>query len=93
MVLVLVAAVAAAFRVMLCGVPGVRVKVEGVAVTPDGRAEIETLIDLLNPFATVAETAVCWPEAPAVRVRLVGLMAMEKSGGGAAVTLRVKVAV
>jgi hypothetical protein len=67
--------------------------VEGVAVTPVGRAEIEMLMVLLNPFAATAETVVCWPEAPVVRVRLVGLMVREKSGGGAAVTLSVRAAV
>ena len=84
---------AAAVSVMLCGVPGVRVRVDGETATPDGRGEIETLTELLNPFAAVAEIVVCWPEAPVVRARLVGFMAMEKSGGGAAVTLSVTVAV
>jgi hypothetical protein len=51
------------------------------------------LMVLLNPFAAVAETVVCWPEAPVVRVRLVGLRVREKSGGGAAVTLSEKVVV
>ena len=84
---------AAAAKIMVCGVPGVSVSVVGVAVTPAGSAEVDTPMVLLNPFAATADTIVCWPKAPVVSVRLVGLTLKEKSGGGAAVTLSTKVAV
>ena len=82
---------ASAVKVKVCGVPGVRVSVAGEAETPVGGADSEMLTVLLNPFAAVAETVVCWPEAPMVRVRLGGLRVGEKSGGGVAVTLSEKV--
>ena len=84
---------AAAVKVRVCGVPGVSVSVEGVMVTPVVGADSETLTGLVNPFEAVADTVVCWPKSPVVRVRVVGLRVREKSVGGAAVTLSEKVVV
>ncbi len=80
-------------NVRFCGVPAVKLSVVGATVTPTGNPETETLTAPLNPFTAVAVTAVAWPSAPVVSVRLVGSIASEKSGGAAAVTLTTKLAV
>src|ERR1700733_2976914 len=83
------AAEAFAVKVMDCGVPGVRDRVDGLAVTPAGRLVSEMLIVPENPLSAVAETEVGSPAAPDCRLRLFGLRAREKSGGGGgAVTVR-----
>lgn len=70
-----------------------RLRVDGAAVTPTGRTESEMLIAPVNPFIPAAVNVTFWPEEPVVRERLVGATVMEKSGGGAAATLSVKVVV
>ena len=85
------AAFAAAVNVIDCAVPGVRVSVDGEAVTPAGSPAIETLTVPLKPLTAVAETATCWPEAPVVIERLAGLTLSEKSGTCAAAMLSVTV--
>ena len=85
-------AFAAAENVMGCDVPGVRLSVDGVAVTPAGRAESEMLTVPVNPLAATAEIATCWPEVPVVSESVFGLAAREKLGVGAAVTLSVMLA-
>jgi hypothetical protein len=74
------AALAAAVRVMFCGVPGARLKVVGFAVTPAGNPLMATLTVVLNPFCAVMLRATGWPAAPAVRVRDAGVTLRLKSG-------------
>ena len=66
------AASAAAVNVIDCGMPGVRVSVDGVAVTAVGRPDSEMLTVPLNPLMAVAEIEVCWPTPPVVTVKLAG---------------------
>ena len=87
MVLVLVAAVAAAVRVMLCGVPGFTVMDAGAAVTPMGRPERTTAAEEVKPLIAVVETATCWALAPAVRAMVAGAAEREKSAAGAGLEL------
>lgn len=79
-----------AVKVTLCGVPGVRVSDEGLAVTPDGRPEKVTVTGLLNPFCAVDENWIAVPVWPGVRLRDVG--DAEKLKFGAAATVRSRVA-
>jgi hypothetical protein len=92
----LAGAFATAVRVMFCGVPGVRARVDGVAVTPAGKPRLsETFTVPLKPFKAVAVTATGSPFAPAVSVKLDGAIDKAKSGAGvvAAVTLTASVTV
>ena len=89
-VLELADADALAVNVMLCGVPGIRLNDEGVAVTPAGRPEIATETVPLKPLLAFALTATCWLPDPAVRAMLAGDALREKSGAGAMVTLRAR---
>ena len=75
------AAFAAAAIVTLCGIPGVRLRVDGVAVTPDDSPLMETATDALKPLLAVA-LIVRFFEDPAVIERLVGEGASVKSGCG-----------
>ena len=79
-------------NVNVCGVPGVSVSVVGATVTPAGSPDTDTLTVPLNPFSAVAVTAVPCPSAPAVNVKLIGLIANVKSATAAAVTFNVNVA-
>ena len=90
-----VAADAPAVNVIDCGVPGVRVNVDGLTVTPVGSPATETPIVPENPLRAAAETEADCPVAPACTLKLVGLRVREKSGKGAvaAVTVSIKVAV
>jgi hypothetical protein len=79
-VAVLAVAVAVAEKLTVCGVPGVRVKVAGVAVTPAGIPLAVTWIVPENPFRAAAETETVCAVPPAVTVMLVPVAVSEKSG-------------
>ena len=77
------AAVASAVRVVVAeGCAGVSVSVDGLAVTPEDRPEIETEIEPLKEFIAVAVTVIALDDAPALREVEVGETAREKSGLG-----------
>lgn len=79
------AAVMTAERVVLAeGWAGVRVSVDGLAVTPVGRPVIETEIEPAKEFIGAAVTVMELLVVPALRERELGETAREKSGGGAA---------
>ena len=65
-----------------CGVPGVSVKLPGMATTPLGRPEIATLIEPVNPFNAVAETEIVCAPPPASSVIAPELKPKLKSGAG-----------
>lgn len=90
-----VVASTAADKVMFCGVPGVRLKVDGLAVVPEGKPLSVTFTVPLNPIMGVAFTETACPEAPCVREIFEGVTDKLKSpgGGGGAVTDRANVAV
>lgn len=62
--------------------PGVRVRVDGCAVTPAGSPVIATATGLLKELTAVAVTLTWEPTAPAVRAAEVGDAVRVKSGGG-----------
>jgi len=62
------------------------------AVTPLGRAELESVTDPVNPFDGVT-VIVLLPLVPCFTVRLLGDAESEKSATGAAFTVRVMVVV
>ena len=64
-------------------VPGVRVSVAGVAVTPAGSPVRVTATGLEKPLTALAETFIGIPAAPAVRVSKAGAAVSVKSGVGA----------
>lgn len=72
-------------RVALCATPTCRVRVEGAAVTPEGRPVKATDTLPLNPFAAVAVTETCWVPDPGVRLTLAGETARVKSAAGVVV--------
>ena len=80
----------AAVSVMLCGVPGVSVRVVGLAVMPVGNPLTETFTVPVKLFSAVALTEIACPGLPAVRDRLPGDAETVKSG--AAVTVSAVVA-
>ncbi len=61
-----------AVSVKVWAAPGVRVKVDGLAVTPAGSPLRETLTLPENPLSAVAVTEMACPVAPAVRLRVDG---------------------
>jgi hypothetical protein len=67
-------------RLTGCGVPGVRLKVEGEADTPEESPLAVTLIVPANPLRAVAESFTGCALPPAVRDKLDTFAAMEKSG-------------
>jgi len=69
----------AAMRVMLCGVPGTRLSVEGVAVTPAGRPLTVIATGFAKPFEAVAATLITAPVPPPLRLMVAGVAASEKS--------------
>lgn len=73
------AAVEAAVRLSDAALPGVRVSVEGLTVTPVGRPESATATEPVNPLTAAAARLTDWPAAPAVSVRDVGLALKVKS--------------
>jgi hypothetical protein len=75
----------AAESVVVCGVPGARLSVAGVAVTPVGSPETETETMPLNEFMAFAVNEICAPGAPLTMVAEAGDALREKSAeaGGA----------
>jgi len=73
-------AAADAERPTCWGVPGVRLGVEGEAVTSAGSPLTVTLIVPENPFRAVAESVTGCTLPPAVRLRLATFAENEKSG-------------
>jgi hypothetical protein len=76
-------AAADAVRVTACGVPGVRVSMDGCAVTPLGSPVIATDTMLAKPFTGTALMLICCPGPPGRRVTVVGVADKEKSATGA----------
>jgi hypothetical protein len=70
----------AAVSVTVCAVPGVKVGVAGLAVTPDGSPATETLTVPVKPFCGAAFTLTAWPAPPAVSVTVAGVEVSEKFG-------------
>ena len=79
------AAVMTAVRVVVAeGWAVVRVRVDGFAVTPEGRPEMAIEIEPLKELSAVAVMVIALLVVPALRESEVGEGAREKSGGGAA---------
>ena len=78
---VAVAAPCGAEKMTCCFVPGVKVKAEGEADTPDGRPEVETLTWPEKPLTGLADTETEAEEPGATEV-LCGVTDRLKSGGG-----------
>lgn len=74
------AAEAAAAKLTVSGVPGVRVIVAGDIVTPAGSPLTVTWIVPVNPSSAVAVSVTFCELPPAVRLRLVTFTVKEKSG-------------
>jgi hypothetical protein len=62
------------------GCADVSVSVDGLAVTPEGRPEMETETELLNELSAVAVTVMALLVVPAARDNEPGETAREKSG-------------
>jgi hypothetical protein len=85
-----------AVSVMFCAVPGVRLRVVELAVTPLGRPVMATLTVPVNAFRALALILTGDPAAPAVRVSEAGEADSVKSGDGVVVpaaTVRATLAV
>jgi hypothetical protein len=80
-VAVAAAAALSALKLMDCGVPGVKDRLDGVAETPAGRPLRVTLIVPVKPFNGAAETCRVCAVPPAVRLRDAGVTVKVKSGG------------
>ncbi len=76
------AAVVPAISVVVCAVPGLKVSVVGLAVTPPGSPPIATETVPLKEFTAVARTLTGGPVVPAAIVSDVGDTVSEKSGCG-----------
>jgi len=88
-----VAAPVAAVRVTLCALPGVRLSVDGLAVTPLGRPLSLTFTVPLKPFTGTAFTEIVLPVPPCGTAILAGAKDKVKSGAAVAgVTVRPTVA-
>jgi hypothetical protein len=74
----------AAVNLMVCGVPGARLRVAGVAVTPLGRPDTETATVPLKEFKELASTEIGTPDAPLMTVADTGAKLIEKSAVEAA---------
>jgi len=88
----------AAVSFTFCGVPGLIISVDGLAVTPAGRPLIEIATALLKPLTGLALTEIFWPAAPSISMSVAGFTASVKSpagggGGGSAATVSAKFAV
>lgn len=79
---VVATAVGAAANVVLCAVPGERVRVDGVAVTPVGRPAMAMATVLVKEFCGFAMMLTGDPVAPAVMDSDVGDSVRVKSGAG-----------
>lgn len=70
------------------------VRLNGLAVTPEGNPLTDTVTLPAKPFSGLAVTETGFPGEPAVRLRLAGTTVSEKSGAAAAaLTVRAIVAV
>ena len=78
-----------AVSVVLCAVPGVRVSVAGLAVTPVGRPVMATVTGAVSPLDGLALTLTAVPVPPAVRLSVVGASVSVKFGPGATVSVNV----
>jgi hypothetical protein len=67
------AALAPAVTVTVCAVPGVKLSVAGVTVTPVGSPAIATLTIPVKPLAGVAFTLICCPVPPGTSEMLAGV--------------------
>src|SRR5271157_2886502 len=67
-------------RLTRCGVPGLKLKASGDAVTPTGRLLTLTSMVPLNPLSAAAESEMDEALLPAERLRTVALAVSEKSG-------------
>ena len=76
------ATLAIAASVMVRGLPGTRLSVAGVAVTPVGSPDTETATLPLKEFSEFASTEICAPDAPLTIVADAGVTLSEKSGAG-----------
>lgn len=76
-----------AARVTACGVPGMRVSMDGCAVTPLGSPVIATDTMLAKPFTGAALMLICCPAPPERRVMVVGVADKEKSASSAGLEL------
>jgi hypothetical protein len=81
-VAVLEAALAAAVSVKFWAMPGMSIRVDGLAVTPVDKPLRETFTLPVKPFSAFAVTEIVLPAAPAVSDRFVGTTAREKSAAG-----------
>ena len=77
MVGAVVRTLAPATSVMVCGVPGTRLTVAGVAVTPAGSPDTETETVPLNEFSEFASTEIGAPVPPLMMVVEVGVTLSE----------------
>ena len=78
----LAAALAAAFRVTICGVPALTLTDAGLAVTPAGSPVIATATVELNPLIAVTLTDTCADAPPPVSATVAGVTERLKSGAG-----------
>jgi hypothetical protein len=76
-----------AVSVVLCAVPGVRVSVAGLAVTPVGRPVMATVTGAVSPLDGLAWTLTAVPAEPAVRLNVAGDRVSVKLGAVAAATV------
>jgi hypothetical protein len=76
-----------------CAVPGVRVRVAGVAVTPEGSPARVTVTGLEKPLTALAVTLTGHPAAPGTSVSELGDTVSVKSGGGVTEMVAATVAV
>ena len=67
--------------------PGVRVRVAGLAVTPLGRPVMAMVTGAVRPLDGVALTLTAVPAPPAVRLNVAGVRVSVKFGGGATVSV------
>lgn len=82
-VAVAAAAVGAAVITTLCAAPGVRLRVAGFAVTPEGRSVIATATVPVSELTAAAATLTGKPVEPPTTVKEAGVSVRAKSGGGA----------
>jgi hypothetical protein len=77
----------AAVNVMVCGVPGTRLSVAGVAVTPLGSPDTETATIPPKEFKELASTEMGTPDPPLMTVADTGAKLKEKSAVEAALCI------
>jgi hypothetical protein len=67
---------------MVCGVPGTRLSIAGVAVTPDGSPNADTVTVPPKELSEFTSTEIWEPAAPLMTVADAGVTLKEKSGAG-----------